>query len=378
MSKFDEMIETMKASEYNIKKQFLQYLLQMAERAKRQFTPEDKAALLDYAYGEVDAMLAAIPNAENYKQKNLIFECEDYLLGLIMNLCPSSADLPQDKVMKIKALAELVNRERCIETTIDSIFEQSTVSPADITRLLYWVRQTGDEYQKSVLFYGLIQYQKELGRISTDAKAMLTDYIASELCRLMELDSEDTWNALELIADVSKHFASEKIIAGLQELLRFGRNHINVHGVDTLLSLGAEVPQTVIDGLAGDLEFANTTYHVLLRHGKSALFPAEYASEVYLAKSDLVRWLAYPTELGKAPDEIEYIGKIKPLLKKEVFHVFKFRSYSDTLDDEIKNKWLVGWSSNEGGTFSNFDEFAPFENLPTEKALKQIKKRLIG
>lgn len=378
MSKFDEMIETMKTSEYNVKKQFLQYLVQMAERARHQFSSEDKAALLDYAYGEVDAMLAAIPNAENYKQKNLIFECEDYLLGLIMNLCPSSADLPQDKVMKIKALAELVNRERCIETTIDSIFEQPTIGTADITRLLYWVRQTGDEYQKSMLFYGLIQYQKELGKISADAKSILTDYIVSELHRLMRLDSEDTWNALELIADVSKHFAGENMITGLQKLLQFGRNHINVHGVDTLLRVGADVPQTVIDGLAEDLEFANTTYHILLRHGKSALFPTECASEVYLAKSDLVRWLTYPTELGKAPDEIEYIGKIKPLFKKEVFHVFKFRSDSDTLDDECKNKWLVGWSSNEGGTFSNFDEFAPFENLQTEKALKQIKKNLIG
>jgi len=66
------------------------------------------------------------------------------------------------------------------------------------------------------------------------------------------------------------------------------------------------------------------------------------------------------------------------LFRKEVFHVFKFRSDSDTLGDDLKNKWLVGWSSNDGGTFSNFDEFAPFEKEPAEKALKLIKKKLIG
>ena len=126
------------------------------------------------------------------------------------------------------------------------------------------------------------------------------------------------------------------------------------------------------------MEYACLTYHTLEQHGLASRFPAEYTTEEYLAKSDLVRWLTYPTELGKVPDEIVYIGKIKQFFKKEVFHVFKFRSDSDTLDDSQKNKWLIGWSSNEGGTFSNFDEFAPYEGLPTEKALKLIKKNIIG
>ena len=85
-----------------------------------------------------------------------------------------------------------------------------------------------------------------------------------------------------------------------------------------------------------------------------------------------------PTELGKAPDEIQYIGKIKYLFKKEVYHIFKYRSDSDTLGDELKNKWLIGWSSGDGGTFSNFDEFEKFDLGNTEKTLKNIKKKLIG
>ena len=148
--------------------------------------------------------------------------------------------------------------------------------------------------------------------------------------------------------------------------------------MDTLCCIGADIPQPVIEALALDLEYANTTYHNLCRQGKVALFPAEYATEEYLAKSDMVRWLTYPTELGKAPDEIVYIGKIKQMFKKEIFHVFKYRSDSDTLGDDLKNKWLVGWSSDEGGTFSNFDEFAPFEMESTQKTLKLIKKKLIG
>ena len=108
MSKFDDMIQTMKKSEYEEKKQFLEYLVRLAERAKHQFSQEDKQALLQYAYEEVAQMLRDIPEAESYKAKDRIFECEDYLLGIVMNLCASPTQIPQENLMKIKALTELV------------------------------------------------------------------------------------------------------------------------------------------------------------------------------------------------------------------------------------------------------------------------------
>ena len=49
----------------------------------------------------------------------------------------------------------------------------------------------------------------------------------------------------------------------------------------------------------------------------------------------------YPTELGKAPDDIEFVGKITYLFKKDKYYVFKYRSDSDTLSDNLKNKWLI-------------------------------------
>lgn len=380
MSKFDDMIQTMKKSEYEEKKQFLEYLVRLAERAKHQFSQEDKQALLQYAYEEVAQMLRDIPEAESYKAKDRIFECEDYLLGIVMNLCASPAQIPQENLIKIKALTELVNKERYIETTMDSIFQQPAITETDINRLLYWVRQTADEYQKGKLFEGLVHFQKDMGKLDSGAEAAMAKYIVAELRRLMALGGEDAWNTLELIADVAKYFAADNadVVAALQELLQLGRNHINSYAVDTLCGMGVEIPQPVIESLARDLEYANMTYHILQRQGKAHLFPAECATEEYLAKSDLVRWLTFPTELGKAPDAIEYIGKVKYLFKKEVFHVFKYRSDSDTLDDELKNKWLIGWSSEEGGTFSNFDEYANFAKDTTEATLKNIKKKLLG
>lgn len=378
MSKYNEMIIHMETLGYAEKRQFLQYLVQMAERARHQFSVDDKTALLSYAYEEAERMLRAIPEAGSYKEKDLIFECEDFLLGLVMHLSGSSGNIPDDKLIKLKALAELVDKERYIERTLDSVFSQDAISEADINRMLYWVRSSTDEYQKSKLFLGLAHYSQDISKFNDGAKQLMTDYLVSELYRLMKLDTADAWNTLELLADVCKHFGCDRVVAALTDLLQLGHHHINFYAVDSLFTLGADVPQSVIHALAQDLEYANLTYGVLQRCGKTELFPENCTTEEYLAKSDLVHWLTFPTELGKVPDEIVYIGRIKLLFKKEEFHVFKFRSDSDTLDDGLKNKWLIGWSSNEGGTFSNFDEYALFEKATIDATLKNIKKKLIG
>ena len=145
-----------------------------------------------------------------------------------------------------------------------------------------------------------------------------------------------------------------------------------------VLRLKQSVPEETVVALAKDLGYADLTYCSFARCGMEDLFPVEYASEEYLAKSNMVHWLMYPTELGKYPDEIEYIGKITYLFKKEVYHVFKYRSDSDTLGDDRKNQWLIGWSNRDGGTFSNFDRYADYEKSTVSATLKNIKKKLIG
>ena len=104
-----------------------------------------------------------------------------------------------------------------------------------------------------------------------------------------------------------------------------------------------------------------------------SLFPAELSTPEYLAKSDLVHWLTYPTELGKQPDQIEYLGKVK---KKEEYYIFRYISDSANLGDDRKNQWLIGWSNDEGGTFSNFNLYSDFEQKNNRKNLKEHKKAI--
>lgn len=383
MSQFDSVLSSMKNEAYPTKKQLLEYTLRIVQniqKNKKALDQDDKTAILEYAYSEVDAFLLAIPNALSYKEKDLIFACEDLVLGLIMHLCPTPSEIPQDVLAKINMLVETVAKERYIETALDNLFKQDLIGEIEVTHLLSLVNQTEDEYQKGMLYSGLVHYKEEISKFSDDAKALITFHLTVELKRYLSRDqlTTDCVNNLELIADICRHFADGAIIGLLQEVLKQGYNNINYYATDTLLSLGQNVPTEIIVALAHNLEYANLTYGLLTKFDKQDLFPKECSTPEYLAKSDIVHWLMYPTELGKEPDEIEYIGKITYLFKKEVYYVFKYRSNSDTLDDNLKNKWLIGWSSKDGGTFSNFDEYALYEKATIDATLKNIKKKLIG
>lgn len=383
MSQFDSILSSMRNEAYPTKKQLLEYTLRIVQNiqeSKKPLEQDDKTAMLEYAYSEVDAFLLAIPNALSYKEKDLIFACEDLVLGLIMHLCPTPSEIPQAVLAKIKMLVETVAKERYIETSLDNLFKTDTITAADVVHVLTLVDQTEDEYQKGMLYTGLVHYKEEISKLSDDAKALITAHLIAELKRYLNHDqlTGDCVNNLELIADVSRHFADGTIIGLLQEVLKQGYDNINYYATDTLLSLDQSIPAEIIVSLANNLEYANLTHALLVKFGKQNLFPKECSTPEYLAKSDMVHWLMYPTELGKEPDEIEYVGKITYLFKKEVYYVFKYRSNSDTLDENLKNKWLIGWSSEDGGTFSNFDEYALFEKATLDATLKNIKKKLIG
>ncbi len=380
MSQFDELIATASAADIQEKKQFLQFFLNVIQKSRGKLTSDDRSAILEFAYAQVDAVSAGIPGAASYKEKNQLFESAELTLGIIMGLCPSPDTIPQEKLMKIQALVKQVEEERKIETTLDDIFAQDSIQESDITRLLYWVKQTVDEYQRSVIYSGLLHYRERVRLMTESAKAKLSEHLHSELQRILSLEERcpEMLDALEMLADVCKLFPGEDTPSLLLELLELRQNRINYYAVESLLALNRDIPQWVVDELAQDLVQANLLYGTLTHYGKQSMFPRALANEEYLAKSDLVHWLTYPTELGQAPDEIEYIGKVKYIFKKDVYHVFKFRSASKTLGDDQKNKWLIGWSSQDGGTFSNFDEFDKFDLGNTEKTLKNIKKKLIG
>lgn len=380
MAVMKQIIETVKSAQINEKKQYLEYILQAMERSASMFDKEDIEILKEYTSDEVEYLIAALSAAKTYREKDLLMVCEDALIGIIMHTYGKPENIPDDKKARISALVDLVQETRYLEDTMDQVFKQEKIEEAYASRIISFASECKDEYQRGRLYAGLAHYKDKLGNMTEGARNLISEYISSELKRYLSMESlsDDCIESLEFAADVCKHYATEETASLLVKVMELGYNNVNFYALGSVYALGGDAPKSVIDALANDLEYASMAYDTLKEYGKAELFPSELTDPVYLAKSDMVHWLVYPTELGKKPDAIEYLGKIKYFFKKEEYYVFKYMSDSENLGEELQNKWLIGWSNDDGGTFSNFDLLSDYEKGSVDKTLKNIKKKLIG
>ena len=380
MAIMNQIVGTVKAAPINEKKQLLEYILNAMEKSPSRFDKEDIEILKEYTAWEVENLIVALCEAKTYREKDLIMTCEDSLIGIIMHTYGKPENISDEQKARVTALVDLVQETRYLEDTIDQVFRQESIGEAYASMIISFASECKDEYQRGRIYAGLAHYVDKIPNLTEGAKKVISEYVASELKRYLSLDtlSEDHIESLEFAADACKHYATEETAALLCKVMELGFNNVNFYALETVYSLGASVQQSVVDALANDLEYANLTYFALEKYGRAELFPKELRDPVYLAKSDMVHWLVFPTELGKKPDEIEYLGKIKYFFKKEEYFVFKYKSDSENLGEELQNKWLIGWANDDGGTFSNFDLLSDYEKGSVDKTLKNIKKKLIG
>lgn len=377
MSPFKQITDgILNSADYREKSSMIQYLCSVLKNAGKPVDGEDSTLLRAFAVSEMQKLLSAIPNAENYEEKDLLFSYEDGLLGVFTLSGKSMENVSQEQLDTIKQLVELVNKERVLENAIDEIFKLAKIDAGDVEKVLEIVRPITDEYRRGLLYQGLHFHKDGIAKFTAEAKSALSGYITEDMARLSDgADVPDKIRSLEYAADVCKYFADGKVLDILGKTMALKCDNVRYYAAETLLKNGREIPSTAVKEMAGNPEYAQLLYELLQKHGKTALFPAEYSTPEYLAKSDLVHWLLYPTELGKKPDEIELLGVAK--VKKETYHIFKYKSDSDNLSDDLLGEWLIGWSGDESGTFSNFDKLSDFEKKNPKKTLKNIVKQLL-
>ncbi len=178
-------------------------------------------------------------------------------------------------------------------------------------------------------------------KLKPQARALMETQIADSLrlCTAKNPD-QNTLLLAEVCAELIRYFPTEELIALLTRVTESGHNNVNCPAVYTLLFLHREVPAGVISALAEDLVYAGTVYRFLKALNRIELFPEAYRTPEYIAKSEMVRWLCYPTELGGPPDAIEYVGEIRRIPSMKRYYIFKFRSESSSLDEKNRGKWL--------------------------------------
>jgi len=379
MSVFDSILTAVKENEWKDKIQLTEYLLNVLNQTKK-MDEADQKELSAFAKEQVLMLLEEIPNKTDYKEKDLRCAYGDRVLAIYPRIYPSNKSVPADELSQAHELHCILEEARPIDATIQSIFSQKVIENGYIDRLLSFAQNASCEYEKGKLYSGLLEYKDRLSALPDTAKKQLTEYLEKELERYLQTPApdEDVLNSWEFAADVAKFFNSDIICELLAQTSLTGPGNVSFYALESLIELGTPVPKESISKLAADPVYADLTYQILKKKGMVSLFPPEYSSPEYLAKSDLIHWLTYPTELGGVPDEIEYIGKVKYLFRKDIYYVFKYHSNSETLDEEHRGKWLIGWSSEDGGTFSNFDLLSDYEMPTVSKTLNNIKKRLIG
>jgi hypothetical protein len=132
----------------------------------------------------------------------------------------------------------------------------------------------------------------------------------------------------------------------------------------SLLENDMDVPDATYEQIAASPEMRGWLHEELPKHRRDDKFPAKYATQAALAEADMVRWLSFATELGRAPDEIA-LGKIVTIEDSD-YYVFKFRTVG-TYWASSKG-WMAGisgpyvhgaepTSDGAGGTFSNLDAY---------------------
>ena len=321
-------------------------------------------------------LIEVIPSAKNYREKDKMFFYEDSVL-MIFTLMGDHNSLTDEQADVLQKLIATVSKERVLENSVDKMFELAKIEKADAEAVLSIAKPIKDDYQRGMLFQRLLEHKDKIKNMSADAKFAIAEFTESELERLLsEKDlSDDAVNIIEFAADVSKYFITGKILDMLEKAMSVVENQVKYFILETLLDNNRQVSADAIKEIAGDLSYANLLKNVLVKYGKANLFPKEYDTPEYLAKSDLVHWLCYPTELNQKPDEIELLGKAT--VKKEDYFIFKYKSDSDNLTDELQNVWLIGWSGSQGSTFSEFDKLSDFEKKTPEKTVKYITKKLL-
>lgn len=379
MSTFDEILSSVADSDIEEKVTLTEYLITVLGGIKK-LRPEDRDEIAGFVSVQVNYLLEKIPQVEEFREKDRYCAYGQRLTAIYPMLFNDSGDIPEEALGDAQELVRVMREAQPIDDTLDRIFDQDKIEEAYIDRLLSYARGASCEYEKGKLYSGLLEYRNRLSGITGEAKNKLAAYFEEELDRYLHIENpdKDVIDSWEVAADAAKYFPGEKTGEILTATLGAGHSCVSFFAVETLIALGAEIPRENILPLAADTEYANLTHELLEEHGLLSLFPQEYSSPEYLAKSDMVHWLTYPTELGKIPDEIELIGKVKYFFGKDEYYVFRYRSDSENLGDELKGKWLIGWSSENGETFSNFDLLEKYEKGSPEKTLKNIKKHAIG
>jgi hypothetical protein len=188
----------------------------------------------------------------------------------------------------------------------------------------------------------------------------------------------------EILLDLFGYLPPRDVDPTLRAALAFKDPRLRLFAITSLLHHGQDVPQDAIDDAAAAAETRRWLYRDLVKMNQAQRFPKKYLTREAMAESDMVDWLTYPTELGRAPDEIELMktlpGPTPPDGGPTDLYVFRFRTREP--HPAAAKGWLAGVAGpypregtapeDFGGTFSTFEPWDAKSPEEHARAVAQV------
>jgi hypothetical protein len=225
--------------------------------------------------------------------------------------------------------------------------------------------------------YNLFCTYRENLNLNDDKKSILFNQIVKDINEVKDKDGEDSKNNLEILVDLISIFPLNNDIKKILEEQSGNVNlKIALFAVVSLIRLGIEPSNTILNKLAASYETRLDLFNYLKELNKEELFPKEYYKQELFAESDMVRWLCSPFEYGKAPGVIELITTKEITIdnKSKKIYLFKFKYPGE-------NSWMVGLCGPYSIDTSDMKlgnlTFSKFTKLE-EKSIEEHVKNLIS
>ena len=145
---------------------------------------------------------------------------------------------------------------------------------------------------------------------------------------------------------------------------------LSLFALRSLLVLKKDLPDEAVNMVAADDEMRGMLYESFRSNGIQQRFPAKFATQEALARSEMVRWLIYPTELDRAPNDIELMKVVSQETggPDGIVDIYLFRFRTTGTHWVAKDGWMVGiaggyrradepTTEDLGETFSNFEKW---------------------
>ena len=169
------------------------------------------------------------------------------------------------------------------------------------------------------------------------------------------------YDDLEIIVDLACYLNDNEISALIDKIDKLGNNDsVNIFIIKYKIINGMNINIEKLNQLKQNEEKILLLYSIMEQLGVNNKYLNDITQE-QLAKSDMIRWLSYPTELGSVPDKIEFLGDF-------IFNNTKCYAYKFSKNNFKINGDLLGISGGypldritanpSGYTFSKFEKLS--------------------